>query len=83
MTRLLFVLAGLALSQPASAQSALEDGFAGALVGCEEWVLNPASWSDGIEPFVAKVGLGSSMGLVETVEEVALPPKNLRAGNHY
>lgn len=67
----------------AHAEAALEEGFAGALRGCEEWVLRPKSWSGGIAPFVASVGLGDKMGLVKRVDEVSLPPKSLRAGNHY
>ena len=77
------ILAGLAIAVPANAQSPLEEGFAGALRGCEEWVLNPASWADGVEPFIATVGLGNRMGIVETVNEAALPRKELRAANHY
>lgn len=76
-------LVGLALASPAYAQSELEKGFAGALRGCEEWVLNPASWSNGPAPFVSTVGLGDKMGLVDHVEDVNLPPPSLRAGNHY
>src|SRR5690606_33007337 len=41
------------------------------------------SWAEGIEPFVSTVGLGDQMGLVETVEEAALPPEQLRTANHY
>jgi hypothetical protein len=74
---------GLAIASPAHAQSALEEGFVGALLGCEEWVLNPASWGDGLEPFVSAVGLGNRMGLVESVHEGALPPSELRVANHY
>jgi hypothetical protein len=77
-----FALA-LAISGPAAAQPDLENGLAGALRGCQEWVLNPSSWAKGAGPFVAKVGLGDKMGLVQSVDEAALPPKELRAGNHY
>ncbi|HNJ48772.1 MAG TPA: hypothetical protein PK479_10135 [Novosphingobium sp.] len=77
------LLVGVALSAPASAQPALEEGFSGALRGCEEWVLNPASWTNGPAPFVAVVGLGDKMGLVETTDEATLPPKRLRVANHY
>lgn len=80
---LAFVVASAAFAAPAQAQSNLEAGFAGAIRGCQEWVLNPASWADGIEPFVKAVGLGDRMGLVERVEEVNLPPKELRRANHY
>jgi hypothetical protein len=55
----------------------------GALRGCEEWVLNPQSWSNGLAPFVSTVGLGDRMGLVDHVDEAALPPTPLRAGNHF
>lgn len=66
-----------------AAQSDLEKGFAGALRGCEEWVLNPASWADGTDPFVKAVGFGDRMGLVDRVDDANLPPKQLRRGNHY
>jgi hypothetical protein len=72
-----------ALPAPAQARSSLETGFAGALRGCEEWVLNPASWVHGTGPFVKAVGLGAQMGLVDKVEEVNLPPQQLRKANHY
>ena len=78
-----FVAATVAVAAPAQAQGDLEKGFAGALKGCEEWVLNPASWADGPQPFITTVGLGNTMGLVSKVEEVNLPPKQLRKGNHY
>lgn len=76
-------LAALALGNPANAQSDLEKGFSGALRGCEEWVLNPTSWAEGMDPFISAVGLGDQMGLVESVNEAALPPKELRVANHY
>lgn len=65
------------------AQDALEDGFMGALRGCEEWVLTPSSWANGFEPFVEAVGLGNTMGKVASVAEEALPPEAYRAANHY
>ena len=68
---------------PANAQSVLEDGFAGAIRGCEEWVLNPASWAEGTAPFISAVGLGNSMGLVSSVSEASLPPAELQVANHY
>ena len=80
---LISVAAAAAFTAPVQAQSALENGFAGALRGCEEWVLNPASWANGTAPFVKAVGLGDQMGLVDSVEEVNLPPKELRRANHY
>lgn len=76
-------IALLLASSPAHAQSDLEIGFSGALRGCEEWLLNPASWADGLGPFVAAVGLGNKMGLVDKVDEAVLPPSNLRTANHY
>ncbi|RST29589.1 hypothetical protein HMF7854_01130 [Sphingomonas ginkgonis] len=72
-----------AVPAPAQAPSSLERGFTGALRGCEEWVLNPASWADGTGPFVKAVGLGDQMGLVDKVEEANLPPQQLRRANHY
>lgn len=77
-----FVTLG-AFAQPASAEPNLERGFDGALRGCEEWLLNPASWADGPSPFVKAVGLGNQMGLVDRVEEVNLPPKQMRRAMHY
>lgn len=83
MRNLVIAAAALLMAAPVQAQSNLQRGFEGALRGCEEWVLNPASWADGVGPFVKTVGLGDQMGLVERVEEVNLPPKQLRKGNHY
>lgn len=80
---LAFIAAFAAFPAPVLAQSNLEKGFDGALRGCEEWVLNPASWTNGIEPFVNTVGLGGQMGLVRSVEEVNLPPEPLRKANRY
>lgn len=77
------LVAFAAFPAPVQAQSDLQGGFAGALRGCEEWVLNPASWANGTGPFVKAVGLGSQMGLVDRVDEANLPPKQLRQGNHY
>jgi hypothetical protein len=77
------LLAALTVAQPAHAQPALEAGMSGALRGCEEWILNPSSWDDGVAPFISAVGLGDHMGLVESVDEAALPPKPLRTANHY
>ena len=76
-------LAGTAFAGPASAEPNLARGFDGALRGCEEWLLNPASWAEGTGPFIKAVGLGEQMGLVERVEEVNLPPKQLRRANLY
>lgn len=85
MLRTVATLSLLFAAMPASAQdsSALADGFAGALRGCEEWVLNPASWSEGPEPFLAKVALGDSIGLVGSLAAAQLPPEDLRLANHY
>lgn len=77
------LLAALATSTPTNGPSEVEMGFVGALRGCEEWILNPASWIDGPKSFVETVGLGNKMGLVDTVPDVSLPPKNLRLANHY
>lgn len=72
-----------AAATPPGAQLDLAAGFDGALRGCEEWILRPASWASGPAPFVAAVGLGDRMGLVETVDAAALPPPQLRRANHY
>ena len=76
-------LASVAFARPAQAEPNLEKGFDGALQGCEEWLLNPASWADGTGPFIKAIGLGGQMGLVESVDEVNLPPKQMRRANHY
>lgn len=80
---LLAAISSAVYASPAHAASDLERGLDGALRGCEEWLLNPASWVEGTGPFVETVGLGQQMGLVDRVEEVNLPPKELRRANHY
>lgn len=82
MKSLALFAAAIALSAAAPASSPLEQGFAGALKGCEEWVLNPASWANGTKPFVEAIGLGESMVLIDAVPDVALPPQKMRAANH-
>ncbi|WP_131818649.1 hypothetical protein [Sphingomonas turrisvirgatae] len=77
------ILVCAALASPVCAEPSLEKGFDGALRGCEEWLLNPASWAEGTGPFVEAVGLGTQMGLVSRVDEVNLPPVELRRANHY
>jgi len=79
------LLTGIALllSTPAYAQPELESGLVGAVKGCEEWILRPASWSNGPDAFAKAVGLGGRMGLVDKVEDAQLPPPDLRRGNHY
>lgn len=76
-------VAALGFATAAHAESDLEKGFAGALKGCEEWVLNPASWANGPATFVASVGLGDKMGPVDRVDDAALPPQQFRRANHY
>lgn len=83
MLRIVAFLVASAMVSPVYAQPALESGFAGALRGCEEWVLNPASWVDGTDPFVRAVGLGEQMRSVRTVEGVNLPPAQMQVANHY
>jgi hypothetical protein len=72
-----------AASTPAAAQSDLELGFDGALRGCENWVLDPTTWANGLEGFASKLGLGDKAGWVASVDEAALPPPQMRAANHY
>ncbi len=83
MISALLTLALTASPAPATAQPILEQGFSGALKGCEEWVLNPASWADGTAPFIRTVGLGEAMGVVSTIPDVAQPPPTMRRNNHY
>lgn len=81
-----YILSAMAIAgfaSPAHADPSLQRGFSGAIRGCEEWLLNPASWANGTGPFVKAVGLGEQMGLVDRVEEVNLPPKQMRTANHY
>lgn len=77
------LLACAVFASPASTEPNLEKGFDGALRGCEQWLLDPGSWAEGTDPFIKAVGLGAQMGLVERVEEVNLPPKQLRRANRY
>lgn len=77
------VAASLGLATSAHAQDPLQQGFDGALRGCEEWVLDPASWADGTRPFEDAVGLGSRMGEVGSINEASLPPRPLRVANRY
>lgn len=71
------------IANPALAEDPLEQGFAGALRGCEEWILNPKTWTDTLQPFVDAVALGDTMGLVDTIPDVAQPPAAMRSGNVY
>jgi len=83
-----FAIAALALAPATQATTAqappdVEAGFAAALRGCETWILKPGSWTNGVEPFVAAVGLGDGMEWAEGVAEGALPPPQLRQANRY
>lgn len=80
---LLLALAAPAQAQEAQPPSALEDGFAGALRGCEAWILTPELWVDGFGPFIEAVGLGDIMGEVTDAPLPALPPEEYRLANHY
>lgn len=75
--------AALLFAGSARAETPLEQDLAGALRGCEEWVLNPKSWASGMAPFVSAVGLGDKMALVAEVNDAALPPPAMRVANHY
>lgn len=79
----LFTAFALAHPAQATTQSDLENGFAGALRGCEEWVLNPESWTNGLEGFPDSLGLGNTAGWAKSANESTLPPKKLRVANHY
>ena len=82
MKRLIFICS-LLISGAAPASTPVQDGFAGAIRGCETWVLDPASWVDGTRAFESKVGLGSMMGSVDKVAEASLPPPAMRRANHF
>jgi hypothetical protein len=79
----MLLAAMLASPLEANASADLEAGLAGALRGCEEWILNPASWSDGPEPFLKVMNLGAKVGAVAQIEDVQQPPEEMRAANHY
>ena len=83
MLYLALALSSATLPAAGTTPASLEPGFAGALRGCEEWVLNPASWADGPEPFLKTVGLGKTIGLVESIPDIAQPPPAWRRANHY
>lgn len=78
-----FVIAALALAPPVPASPDPESAFAAALRGCETWILQPGSWTNGVERFVAAVGLGDGLERAEGVPEAALPPPPMRQANHY
>lgn len=82
-----FAIAALALAPapaaPAPPVPGLDAAFDAALRGCETWILKPGSWTNGVERFVAAVGLGDGLEWVETVPESALPPPQMRRGNQY
>lgn len=83
MKTLTICAVAISISAPLRAEPELERGLSGAFRGCEEWALNPSSWLGGVEPFLETVDLGNTMGLVNTVAEVNLPPKEMRDANHY
>lgn len=83
MISTLLTVAIAASPAPSMAQPAMEQGLTGAIRGCEEWVLNPASWASGTAPFIRTVGLGEVMGQVDTIPDVAQPPLSMRQNNHY
>ena len=85
LCRLTLASVAMATALPAHAndKSELAKGFDGALRGCEEWILNPASWVEGLQPFIATVGLGSQMGRVSSVAPANLPAREFQRGNQY
>ena len=76
------LLTVLLVAPPASATD-MEFGkdLAGSLRGCETWVLDPSSWTNGPEPFLAAIGRGERVASVAAVPDAALPPPGLRRGN--
>lgn len=79
----LLMLAVLSATPVQAQTPSLDRGLAGALKGCELWVLEPASWARGTDAFVKAVGLGPMMGLVSRIDDHAQPPPPLRVANHY
>lgn len=73
------VLAGS--EAPSAPDARLREGLSGALRGCETWILDPATWSNGFGPYLGKVGLGPSMARVSSADPAALPPPALRKAN--
>jgi len=73
----------LTTASATAAPTELENGFEGALRGCEQWILDPASWANDPGTFAERLGLGNKAGWVNSVDEAALPPQNLRVANHY
>jgi hypothetical protein len=83
LVSVLSLMAALAPPVQADAAKNLVVGLAGALRGCEEWVLNPASWANGTEPFLKTVNLGATIAPVAQIEDVQQPPEDMRVANHY
>lgn len=61
----------------------LQLGLEGALRGCEQWILEPASWIDGLAPYLAAVDLGGLISETDSLPAALLPPAELRRGNRY
>jgi len=65
-------------------QEPVETAFSSVLRGCETWVMNPASWVNGPEPFLAAMDLGPRVTAVATIPEAFRPPPGeLRRGNRF
>ncbi len=73
----------LTTASATAAPTELENGFEGALRGCEQWILDPASWANDPGTFAERLGLGNKAGWVNSVDGAALPPQDLRVANHY
>ncbi|UHD45886.1 hypothetical protein LUX29_01105 [Aureimonas altamirensis] len=85
-TSALVILSLLLTTLGASAQAVedrLQRGLEGALHGCEEWILKPSSWVEGLAPFLATVDLAGLIFETETLPAALLPPKEFRRGNRY
>lgn len=67
----------------AAAEPGLVDGFAAALRGCETWVLDPTSWRDGPQRFVASMTGAVTVSRPQMIPDRAQPPAGLRRGNEY
>ena len=55
-----------------------------AVAACEQWLLEPKTWVDGIAEFPRSAGLlGQGLRQVPSVPDAALPPPGLRTSLHF
>ncbi len=68
------IVASLAATDGARASDILREALEGSLRGCEAWVLAPSTWSEGVAPFLGRIGLGERVSEAKSVAEALLPP---------